>query len=188
MGPRCRTSPRTRSPVSAPRRPRQPAAPQRRRGSSSQQVSWVTLLHSHTRPSLSWDSFPSAGAQCACATPTTTDSSFFLKLLPAPATEPPLNGRGGEGVLKKRLFKNCEVQSVNLSMTQTARVDMLRVRDWCGYSTFLFAAPYTRYSWRRFAENGPQSALLIVGVDVCLSGCNRKLSSLLSCGTTGRTT
>lgn len=41
-GLRCRTSPRTRSPVSAPRRPPHPAAPQRRRGSSCRQVSRVT--------------------------------------------------------------------------------------------------------------------------------------------------
>lgn len=41
-GPRCRTSPRTWSPASAPRRPPRPTAPQRRRGSSCRQVSWVT--------------------------------------------------------------------------------------------------------------------------------------------------
>lgn len=95
-GPRWRTSPRTPSPVSAPRRPPHPAAPRRKRGSSSRQVSWVTLLHSHTRPSLSWDSFPSAAAHCACATPTTTDSSFFLKLL---------DGRGVGGVKSKCYLK-----------------------------------------------------------------------------------
>lgn len=41
-GPPWRTSHRTRSPVSAPRRWPRPAAPQKRRESSCQQVSWVT--------------------------------------------------------------------------------------------------------------------------------------------------
>lgn len=127
-GPQCHTRSHTQSLVSAPRLPPHPAAPQRRRGSSCLQVSWLThmswqspSISLHTRLSPSQDTFPRTGTHwtyaisitesdmgpaCVCAShPSSANYCHLLLLSSATAVSLSIDIR----VKNECYFKKCEV-------------------------------------------------------------------------------